>query len=118
MTTLGGKIAKKDKEFKRKKKDKKILPNILVSEKNRLKEALKKNKYLKKTVEKYEKKIQDLIEVNEEQKIMLKNLVDYLENLEKDKKANNVKIENIRKDKEELLKKLKEIQSDLDILSG
>ena len=28
MTTLGGKIAKKDKEFKRKKKDKKVLPKI------------------------------------------------------------------------------------------
>ena len=60
MTTLGGKIAKKDKEFKRKKKDKKVLPKILVSEKNRLKESLKKNKYLKKTVEKYENKNEDL----------------------------------------------------------
>jgi hypothetical protein len=118
MTTLGGKIAKKDKEFKQKKKDKKLLPKILVDEKNRLTEALKKNKYLKNVVEKYEKKIKKLTKTNQEQKIMLKNIVDYLEELEKDKKVNNSKIENIRKDKDNLLKKLKAIEIDLDILSG
>ena len=58
MATLGGKISKKDQDFKRKKKDKRDLPKILVLEKNRLKEALKKNKYLKKTVDKYEKKLE------------------------------------------------------------
>ena len=118
MATLGGKIAKKDQDFKRKKKDKRDLPKILVLEKNRLKEALKKNKYLKKTVDKYEKKIQDLIKVNEEQKVMLKNIVDYLEELEKDKKINNLKIKSIKNDKEKILKKLNAIQVDIDILSG
>ena len=51
MTTLGGKVAKKDQEFKRKKKDKKVLPKVLVAEKNRLKEDFKKNKYLKSVVD-------------------------------------------------------------------
>ena len=69
-------------------------------------------------LDKYENKIKNLINTNQEQKVMLKNIVDYLEELEKDKKINNLKIKSIKNDKEKILKKLNAIQVDIDILSG
>ena len=49
---------------------------------NDLTEALKNNKYLKSVLDKYENKIKNLINTNQEQKVMLKNIVDYLEELD------------------------------------